>query len=143
MSEQSYPGTLDSLEPIREYVAEAATAAGLGSKAIYSLCLAVDEIATNIVTHGYDEAGLTGDIKVSAHPVGERFEVLVTDYGQAYDPEKHQQPADTEANVPLEERRMGGLGILLAKNAVDELHYSSGADGNVHRFVLKLSPDSK
>ena len=66
MQEKIFPGTLDSLAPVRAYVVEAARAAGLDSRRIYNLCLAVDEIATNIVLHGYEEVGLKGDIIIEA-----------------------------------------------------------------------------
>jgi len=134
----TFAGTLDSLEPIRAYVAAAAASAGLDRSAIYKLCLAVDEIATNVVMHGYEEAGLTGEIEVSAGVFDNSFRVQLKDHGQPYDPASHEQPADTDLGLPLEDRRMGGLGILLAKDSVDELKYESGKDGNVHHFVVRL-----
>ncbi len=45
------PGILDSLEPIRGYIKQAAAAANLEKKSTYRLILAVDEIATNIILH--------------------------------------------------------------------------------------------
>ena len=58
---RTFPGNLDSLSPIREYVKSAANTAGLSKKATYELCLAVDEIATNIALYGYEEAGRLGE----------------------------------------------------------------------------------
>ena len=58
----SFPGTLDALEPLRAYVKEAGEAAGLDRSAVYNLCLAIDEIATNVVLYGYEQAGLAGDV---------------------------------------------------------------------------------
>ena len=48
------PGNFDALSPIRDYVKAAANAAGLDHTATYNLLLAVDEIATNVVVHGYE-----------------------------------------------------------------------------------------
>ena len=59
-------GSLECLGKIAEYVISAATKAGLEEKASYKLRLAVDEIATNIITHGYEETGLEGKITVQA-----------------------------------------------------------------------------
>ena len=135
------PGNLDSLKPIRDYVSEMATAAGLPEPAVYKLCLAVDEIATNIVVHGYEEAGLTGNITVAAQVDCRKFIVELHDTGQSYDPKKHAVP-DTEAlSLPLEERSIGGLGILLARDSVDDLQYESTPAGNVHWFIVNL-PDA-
>ena len=67
MDALTVPGTLDSLAAIRTFVNEMGEKAGLDRKALYRLKLAVDEIATNIVTYGYENAGLRGDIVISAH----------------------------------------------------------------------------
>ena len=139
----TFAGTLDSLEPIRNYVATNAAEAGLDGSATYRLCLAVDEIATNIVMHGYEEAGLTGDIEVASGVVDNSFQVQLRDHGRAYDPETHQQAPSTDLDLPLEDRSIGGLGILLARDSVDELQYASGPNGNVHRFVMKFKQGSE
>ena len=142
MTEHTFPGTLDSLEPIREFVAQTAAEAGLDRSAVYRLCLAVDEIATNVVTHGYEEAGLTGDITVRAGNLDNSFQVFLQDHGQSYNPGTHQQQSGTDIGIPLEDRRIGGLGILLALDSVDSLRYSAGPDGNVHQFVVNLQRNS-
>ena len=136
MDEQSFPGTLDSLEGIRNYVAEAAGEAGFDKSATYNLCLAVDEIVTNVILHGYEEAGLSGDIQVGADLDSDKLVVWIQDHGKAYDPHAHKTPAEEDLNLPLELRNIGGLGILLAKDAVDDLQYTSTEKGNVHSFVM-------
>ena len=57
MESLTVSGTLDSLKTIAAYVLSAAENAGLEKKPAYKLRLAVDEIATNIIVHGYEEAG--------------------------------------------------------------------------------------
>ena len=138
MIEQTFPGTLDSLESIREYVAEKAADAGLDRSAVYKLCLAVDEIATNVVTHGYEEAELSGNIDIGIVIAAGSFQVLLRDHGRPYDPNTHEQQSNTDIDLPLEDRRIGGLGILLARDSVDNLEYTSDANGNVHRFTVIL-----
>src|SRR5947209_19180931 len=118
MQPLTVPGNLDALKPVRDYTAKIAKAAGLSDPVVYKLCLAVDEIATNVVMHGYEEAGISGDIEVSAGVFDNSFQVQLKDHGQPYDPASHEQPADTDLGLPLEDRRMGGLGILLAKDSV-------------------------
>ena len=143
MSEHTFPGTLDSLEPIRDFVARNAEAAGLDRSAVYKLCLAVDEIATNIVTHGYEEAGLRGNISVRANALADSFQVDLRDSGRAYNPVTHQQQDGTDLNLPLDQRRVGGLGILLVRDSVDDLQYRSDTNGNVHRFIVKVHRNQK
>lgn len=128
------PGTLDSLGAIAQYVMEAAKTAGLEKKAAYKLRLAVDEIATNIITHGYEEAGLTGDILCLAEIKPERLTIILEDWGTPYDPTQNPDPEMTD--LPLEDRPMGGLGVYLALDGVDEFHYEWVNDRNRNRFVV-------
>jgi serine/threonine-protein kinase RsbW len=61
MERLQVPGTVDSLAAISTYVVGAAAAAGLDKQAAYGLRLAVDEIATNAIVHGYQKAGQSGN----------------------------------------------------------------------------------
>jgi anti-sigma regulatory factor (Ser/Thr protein kinase) len=138
MEDQTFPGTEDSLEPIRKYVTKVAQAAGLDRRASYNLCLAVDEIATNVVQHGYREAGLSGTIRMGASVEDGKLVIRMQDQGKSYDPSKHELPKAEHLTTPLESRSIGGLGILLAQNGVDDLQYVSTEQGNLHRFVIDL-----
>ncbi|HTV54324.1 MAG TPA: SpoIIE family protein phosphatase [Terriglobia bacterium] len=138
MQALTLPGNLDALEPIRDYVKNVAQKAGLEDAATYKLCLAVDEIATNVVVHGYQEAGLSGDLTVRGDIDEARLVVQLQDTGKSYDPTKHSVPDTEVLSRPLNEREMGGLGIALALDGVDDLQYEAGEQGNVHRFVVNL-----
>jgi anti-sigma regulatory factor (Ser/Thr protein kinase) len=134
MPEKTFPGTLDSLALMRAYVSEAARAAGLDSGKTYNLCLAVDEMATNIVLHGYEEVNLKGEIVVEALQERGQLIIRLLDHGRTYDPD--QVPAPDLEN-PLEQQT-GGWGVFLGKTGVDQFDYTSTDSGNVHRFVVCL-----
>src|SRR5579863_3833523 len=143
MDAMTLPGTLDALSPIRDYVKEAAALAGLDHTAAYNLLLAVDEIATNVVLHGYEEAGLQGDISVAAHCNDNSLVIHLSDHGKSYDPNAHREPDDEGLCRDLSDRPIGGLGIMLARDGVDDLQYESTDRGNIHRFVVRLKPTSE
>ena len=134
---QTLPGTLETVARLRDYVAKRAEAAGLSRKAIYNLCLAVDEIATNVVLHGYQEAGRTGILRIGTALDEEGFTVTLEDEGAPFDATRHALPTAEELARPLEERTVGGLGILLALRGVDALQYESAPGVNRHVFVVK------
>ncbi len=135
MEPLTVPGTLDALSVLRGYVKEAGEKAGLDRKAIYRLSLAVDEIATNIVTHGYEEAGLQGEIKISAIHKPTTLTIRLEDNGRKYDPDDKQPKS---IGQPIEDRPIGGLGVFLAIQGVDEFHYERAGDCNQHTFVVCL-----
>src|SRR6267378_666431 len=134
------PGTLDALQPIREYVKEAAASVGLDNTATYNLLLAIDEIATNVVLHGYEEAGLQGNISVAAAQQEDRLVIHLSDNGKSYDPHTYCCPDDEGLFKKPSDRPIGGLGIMLAKEGVDDLQYESTEKGNIHSLVVSLKP---
>jgi serine/threonine-protein kinase RsbW len=135
MKPLTVPGTMDSLGLIREHVRAAAASAGLDRKRAYRLELAVDEIATNIANHGYLEAGRTGDIVVSTRIDAHKLTVTLEDTAVPFDPRLLKRPEQIE--LPLAERPIGGLGIFLVMENVDEFRYEFKNGHNRNIFVMK------
>lgn len=127
-------GDLESLDAISEYVTTAAKKANLDSKKTYKLRLAVDEIATNIVIHGYQEAETKGDIVCKAELSDTSLKIHLEDSGMQYDATQQEQPDDLYK--PLEERHIGGLGIYLAINGVDKYIYERHRNVNHNIFIV-------
>jgi len=135
MKPLTVPGTLAALALVREYVRAAATAAGLDRKRSYRLELAVDEIATNIVNHGYREAGLSGDVEVRARNTARTLTITLSDTAVQFDPGRLKRPE--QIDLPLAERPIGGLGVFLAMENVDEYRYEYVDGHNRNIFVVK------
>lgn len=131
------PGTLDSLQPIADFVLAAAAEISLDKKAAYKLRLAVDEIATNIILHGYEEAGLSGDIQLSAVIDDQSLQIALEDSAVLYDPSQTEAVEVAELQRPLAERRMGGLGVYLAIQGVDRFHYERVGQRNRNVFTVQ------
>ena len=126
--------------PIREFVRSKAAEAGLDKKRAYRLQLAVDEIAANIALHGYEEQGLAGDIEVQAEVEPDRLLITLVDSAIPYDPYSRVMPSDLDA--PLHERAIGGLGVFLAINNVNEFLYRFNDGQNHNIFVVQREPAS-
>lgn len=129
-------GKLDSLGKIREYVKSAAKEAGLEKKASYNLCLAVDEIATNIITHGYNDNGLEGNIYVETKIDEQSLTIYIEDTAIPFDPKKKEVVTQEDLQKSLEERPIGGLGIHLVQESVDEFIYEYKGDRNRNILVV-------
>jgi serine/threonine-protein kinase RsbW len=134
------PGTLDELGAIANYVLTAAQTAGLDRTLSYDLRLAVDEIVTNIIIHGYAEANRTGEIKVQAELVEQALSISIEDTAIPYDPT--QTPPPSELHLPLERRQAGGLGVYLALQGVDRLTYERVGDRNRNILVVDRQKSS-
>ena len=127
-------GNLNALGTIAQYVIHAATVARLDKRATYHLRQAVDEIATNIIDHSYETGGLPGDLSISASIDDKTLTIILEDAGAAYDPTQQESPEDL--NSPLEERKIGGLGVYLAMQGVDKFLYKRVGNCNHSIFIV-------
>jgi len=57
--------------------------------------------------------------------------VIFCDRGAPFNPLDH---ADPDTNAPLEERKVGGLGLLIVKKTMDTIYYSRENDVNRLEF---------
>ena len=135
MNSLTVPGDLSSLGAIRDFVRLAAAEAGLDKRLIYRLILAVDEIATNIIVHGYEENGSAGDVEVAAEISDDSLVIILEDSAPPYNPPTEAVREDLDR--PLEERDIGGLGVFLAIQNVDQFVYERIGDHNRHTFMMK------
>ena len=140
MQPLTLPGHVDSLSEIRKYVDSAASEAGLDKKAVYKLRLAVDEIASNIIIHGYEEAGLSGDVVVWADISPEALTITLEDSSAPFDPRGKDRPDQIDS--PIEERPIGGLGIFLTTENVDKFDYEYVNNHNRNIFIVNRPPKS-
>ena len=136
MQALTVPGTLDSLAAIGNYVLAAATEAGLDKRRSYALRLAVDEIATNSILHGYEEAGLKGMLTLRATMDDQALTVTLEDTGVPFDPTTFRPPTEEDLSLPLEDRPIGGLGVYLAIQGSDEFGYKRVGKLNRNLFVM-------
>ena len=90
---------------------------------VYSLKLAVDEACTNIVQHAYGGRG--GEIEVTVEAVEEGVWVTLLDWGEPFDPASIPTP---DVTASLDQRPLGGLGLFLMRQLMDEVHFEFDAD---------------
>ena len=115
---------LSELETVRRFVAQRATALRIDPSAIYDLVLAVNEIATNSILHGYCKQ--PGTIEIAMRPLGDGVEIRVRDHAPPFDPT---QAPSSDLHVPLAQRPLGGMGVHLVRQLSDSLTYRITPDG--------------
>ncbi len=121
------PSRLESLEPFRQFLAERAADVNLAPATLSKAELVLEEIVANHVMHAYKDA--PGETEVACFlRRDESFCLQIADWGEPFDP-LSQPPPDTTA--PLEERKIGGLGIHLVKNMADHLEYRREGGKNI------------
>lgn len=137
METLTLPAHLDSLSAIGKYIMTISEEAGIPRKRAYNLRLAVDEAVSNIIIHGC--AGEGDILEINAEINSESLKIIVVDTGKSYDP-RDRVFDESVLSLPIEERPMGGLGIFLSLQNVDEFSYQVEGQKNVSSFSLKRSP---
>ena len=121
MPTMTFPARFEFLDEIREFVAEIAREGGFNDREVYSLQLAADEAATNIIEHAY-EGSLDADFDVSCEMDDDTFVITMRDTGKPFNPSNVRLP---DLKADLSERKIGGLGVYLMRKLMDEVHYIS------------------
>ncbi len=134
MNPLTVEGKMKSVDRLVDYVVKAATEAGLNHKAKYCLRLAVDEIATNIIMHGYQAVGVSGWLTVTAVFQPGHLIIELQDNSQPFDPRQVAKPQNLQQ--PLQKRKAGNLGVFLAMWGIDGFHYERKQGINHSIFIM-------
>jgi serine/threonine-protein kinase RsbW len=131
MSVAAHPGFVGE---VNAAFAEFAEAHALPAAVRRSLNIAIDELLANVQSHG--QAGRDAcSVTVEAKLDQECVTVILTDDGPMFDPFKQDAP-DTALSV--DDRPIGGLGIHLVKQLMDQVSYQRREDHNVVVLVKQL-----
>ena len=115
---------------------------GLSQKCIFEANLALDELFTNIISYGFDDKN-EHTISITISLQNDELVFNIEDDGIPFNPTKVESP-DLECTI--EECRIGGLGIHLAKNLMDEVCYQRCNDKNVltlRKNIKNTEPQKK
>lgn len=127
MASKTFPAKFEFLDEIREFVGKKARSAGFSDKDVYSIQLAADEAASNVIEHAY--AGISnGKIELTCEFKDNLLTISLLDHGKQFDPSQV-KPPDLKAD--LSDRQIGGLGIYLMRHLMDDIRYQSDKSGNL------------
>lgn len=110
------------------------TARGAPIATVSAVLIAADEVLSNILDHGAATV-----VEVAAQARDGRIDVRIEDDGVAFDPLAAAAP-DTQLSV--EDREIGGLGILLVRKLMDDVAYERAGKHNRLRFSKSYTPTS-
>lgn len=101
---------------------------GLGRAVMERLKLCLNEVAANIITHGYPEALTDGAFEIDLSREADRLVVRVWDDAQPFDPTQaeHAKPI-----TGLEDVQIGGFGIKLIREHSDLMTYRREGSRNL------------
>lgn len=105
---------------------------GLDAETLHDVRLVAEEIVSNALTHGCHSTFGVG-VRVGFELFADRVRLRFEDDGSPFDPLAQNLP---DVDVPIEERGIGGLGVLLVRELAHDAHYER-RDG-LNRLSLSL-----
>jgi serine/threonine-protein kinase RsbW len=133
MSTRRYAAKFEKLDEVREFVGEQARAAGFDEKAVYSVQLAADEAASNIIEHAY-EGNQDAIFRLRCNFSKGQLIMTFLDQGRSFD---FSNVATPDITADLSKRKIGGLGIFLMHKLMDEVVYKVTDSGNYLTLIKR------
>jgi anti-sigma regulatory factor (Ser/Thr protein kinase) len=99
-----------------------------------AIMIAGEEIFVNVIRHAYVEK--RGDVVVTLAARDREIEITLSDTGPAFNPLTVAEP---DLDRPLEERNVGGLGIVLVRKLMDTVRYERREGTNMLTLTKRVS----
>ena len=134
LGEFTLKNDVKQVKELNAFVKRVGDKLGIEPSVAGAIRLAVEEAVVNVIDYAYP-AGTSGDITVSAASDGHRLKYVIIDSGVFFDPTEQAQ-ADTSLSV--EERPVGGLGVLLMRELMDAINYERIDGKNTLTLIKRL-----
>ena len=112
---------LDELERVNRFVEEIGEELGLDMELQMNLNLVMEEMVVNVISYAYPE-GMEADIELLAESDDKELTFVLSDRGKEFDPTMN-ETTDSDMDINPAERDLGGMGIFIVKNIMNEVTY--------------------
>jgi len=127
------------LARVASFVEDLSAELRLDMEARMNLNLALEEMVSNVIFYAYpkdaDPKDADGCIELMAESDGRELTLVLSDQGREFDPTLK---SDTDMNVNPAERELGGMGIFIVKNILDEVSYQRQEGRNLLTMKMRL-----
>jgi len=127
----SFPAEVESVRRAVELVSGFASTLALDAVRVGHLELAVEEAAANVCRYAYPAGG--GHLIVRSWCDAQRVVVEVEDEGLPFDPTAAPEP---DLDSDLAARPIGGLGVHMIREVMDEVSYRRDGDRNILTMAI-------
>jgi len=122
------------LVELRSFLQRSLEAYGFSEVDRHQLTLAVEEVCTNLIIHSH-ASNPKEVIYLEVKELEKKLAIEITDKGDAFNLLEYEVP---DLKKVIEEKRKGGIGILLVKKIMDEIEFESKNGKNTCRLIKKF-----
>lgn len=135
MNELDVEATIDNLDTVTGFINRALEEFDCPVKTQMQIELAVEEIYVNIANYAYSPEVGRAKVRVEVSDDPLRVTITFIDHGTPYDPLAKEDP---DVTLSAEERQIGGLGIFLTKQTMDDVEYEYKDGQNILTIKKKF-----
>lgn len=128
------PSKIPALEELTIRIENICNHLNIDEKKKTRLLICAEEIFTNIVKYGYDN-NESNIIEINIIPTEKNISITFADEGKEFNPLEHEDP---DITLSTEERDIGGLGIYMVKQSMDNVSYEYKDNKNILTITLNL-----
>jgi sigma-B regulation protein RsbU (phosphoserine phosphatase) len=126
---------LTEIDRVNDSFNELAEQCGIPMPLSFRVNMVFDELLANIISHAYtDEESHSIEIDITCS--NDKLSITISDDGAPFNPFTREDP---DITLSLDDREIGGLGIHLVKNAMDETIYQRRHNRNVVILIKNIS----
>jgi len=126
---------VDALAGVRAFVREQLATVEADRETVDDLVQAVDELVCNVIEHGY--ARQPGTLEVAFVLTDDEVGFRIRDDAPPFDPTAVPEPP---LHLPLSQRKLGGMGVHLARSLTDGFDHRILPSGGNEVTVRKRRP---
>jgi serine/threonine-protein kinase RsbW len=120
-----------ALVELRSFLQLSLKAYGFSEVDRHQLILAVEEVCANLIIHSH-ACNPKELIYLEVKELKKKLSIEITDKGDAFNLLEYEVP---DLKKVIEEKRKGGIGILLVKKIMDEIEFESKNGKNTCRLI--------
>ena len=125
------PNKLEELSRLNAFVDEICEEHGCDMDMTMRMNLAMEEAVVNVIDYAYPP-DTVGYVDIKAMSYDDHLEFVISDSGKPFDPTKKEE---VDISLPVDERRIGGLGIHLVRQLMDSVSYERKDGRNILTLI--------
>ncbi len=132
--EMTIVNEISEIDRFQSKFAEFASEKGIPGTTMQKVQIVFEDLLANIIFYAYDDEA-EHEIEISMNSNGEQLKITVVDDGLPFNPLEAEKP---DTSLDLKDREIGGLGIHLVLNLMEEVTYERREEQNVITLTKQI-----
>jgi len=125
---------LNNFESFMDFISAQLISSGIDNYDKTKILTGCEEIIINITKYAYDTQ--EGELEIEFEKNSDTMKITFSDSGKAFNP---LEKPDTDITLSLEEREVGGLGIFMVKQLLDDIQYEYKDNKNRLTIIKRIT----